>query len=225
MCINSLRISCLLLCLLVSACQSTPELPSDPPLLTGTRPDFSGHWEKDYARSDDFNDRLQLYVADIRRQFSRQGTLNQSPGFISNEAINGLARFAEEITRMPLLVIEHGDSNIEVDREHDFTLRCHYRDRQFVSSNSPFGADICGWNDQRLVFRMELGGGLTISHQFSLSPDGASLDVTTTVSSDSVSAPLVVRNIYQRFEAPEEDYNCMLTLTRSTVCTRGGTPQ
>jgi hypothetical protein len=72
---------------------------------------------------------------------------------------------------------------------------------------------------------MALAGGLNISHQFSLSPDSTLLNVTTRVSSDFVSVPIVISSFYERFEPPEEDYNCVLTLTRSTVCNQRGTAQ
>jgi len=222
----------LLSAVLLTACSSRPEpAPAEAPLRAATQPDLSGHWEKNYQLSDDFNNRFSLYIADIQRRFTAAQSrtelqvLGAMPGSISNDAINGLARFAEELTRMPLLEVEQDAKGIKVERENDFTLRCNYKDRLYTSSTNAFGADLCGWNEQRMLFQMSMGGGLGITHQFSLSADGSMLDLTTTVSSDAVATPLIVRNVYQRYEPPEQDYNCILTLTRSTVCSQRGTPK
>lgn len=222
----------LALTLLLSGCKQTAPVVSnaESPLRLGTQPDLSGHWEKNYQLSDDFSSRIALYVADIQRGFNTpQSRGNDLPsltlgGSMTTEAINGLALFAEQLTRIPLLEIEQDPASINIERENDFTLRCHYRDRQYVQSTNPFGSDACGWNDQRLVFRMNMTGGLSITHQFSLSQDGSMLDLTTTVSSDSVSAPLIIRNLYRRFERADDPYNCQLTLTRNTVCSQQGKP-
>lgn len=223
-----------LLSLLLGACASestTPDVDASAPQRTGELRDFSGHWEKNYQLSDDFNTRFSLYAADIRRLIARmnQGDLEGLPALrgrgLNVNAIGDLARFAEELTRMPLLDIEQDEASIEIERDSDFTLRCAYADLQFVRSSNAFGSDLCGWNGERLQFRMELGGGLSISHQFSMSPDASMLNVTTTVSTDDVSVPLVISNYYQRFDPPAEDYNCMLTLTRNTVCNQRGTPR
>lgn len=225
--------------LLLAACAATPpeETPSEPP--GSNQPlerneelrDFTGYWEKNYQLSDDFNLRFNLYAADVRRLIARlsQGDTEVLPMLrgrgINVDAINGLARFTEELTRMPKLEIAQSETLIVIEREDDFTLRCVWQDLQFVRSANAFGADLCGWTDERLQFQMLLGGGLSIAHQFSLSPDATMLNVTTTVSSDDIAVPLVISNYYQRYEPAGEDYNCMLTLTRNTVCTQRGTPQ
>ena len=139
----------------------------------------------------------------------------------SGEAVTGLARFAEEITRLPMLDIKQDVEGINVEREKDFNLRCKYRDRQYVQSTNPFGTEVCGWSQNRLFFNMNMAGGLHISHQFSLSRDGSMLNVTTTVTSDSVGAPLIISNFYNRFNLPDANYDCRQTLTRNKVCTQG----
>lgn len=221
-----------LMLLMLAACSSAPpSAPAEAPVRQGDLRDFSGHWEKNYQLSDDFTTRFSLYVADIRRRLVAQGNGDFQGGpFISGnglstEAINGLAQFSEEITRMPLLEIIQNDTLVEVEREDDFTLRCPYADREFITSTNTFGNDACGWNDDRLMFRMSLAGGLNISHQFTLSPDATMLNVLTTVSTNDVSLPIVISNFYQRYEPTEENYNCVLTLTRNTVCNQNGTPR
>lgn len=219
---------------LLGACASQPEPEAStltPPQRVGELRDFSGHWEKNFQLSDDFNTRFSLYAADVRRLIARmnQGNLEGLPTLggrgLNVNAISGLARFVEELTRMPLLDIAQDDTAIEIERENDFTLRCAYADLQYVRSSNAFGSDLCGWNGERLQFRMELAGGLSIQHQFTLSPDASMLNVTTTVSTSDVSVPLVISNYYERFDPPAEEYNCMLTLTRQTVCNQRGTPR
>jgi hypothetical protein len=225
---------CALTSILLAACASSPEIPESEPaaaVRSGVLRDLSGHWEKNYQLSDDFNTRFTLYAADIRRLIARmnqgnvEGLATLRGRGLNVDTINGLARFAEELTRMPLLEVVQDEARIEIEREDDFTLRCAYENLQFVRSNNAFGSDVCGWTGERLQFQMALGGGLTISHQFSLSPDETMLNVMTTISSDDVAVPLVISNYYQRYTPPAEDYNCLLTLTRNTVCSQQGRPQ
>jgi hypothetical protein len=224
---------CLLAALLLAACQSPAPASRNgsggegasrggstaPALLPRS---LAGHWEKDYRLSDDFNSRLALYVADIQRRYSASGANNN--GFLPpvyGEAINGLARFAEELTRMPTLAIEQEPDWVSIERDQDFPLWCRHGPDLVDSGRNAFGADACGWNGQRLIFSMQLAGGLSITHQFSLSGDGEMLDLTTTVSSDVVASPLTIRNLYRRYSPPAEP-DCMLTLTRSRVCSQRG---
>jgi len=220
---------------LLGACASnrTPAPPAEPPLRAEELRDFSGNWEKNYQLSDDFQSRFGLFIADIQRVFvnPNAGSIQGGPSLRGGGAgfnvasIEDLARFTEELTRMPLIEINQDDNLVEIERENDFTLRCAYGDRQFVRSGNAFGSEVCGWNAERLQFQMQLGGGLSIAHQFSLSPDATMLNVTTTVSSDTVPVPMVISNYYTRFTPVGDDYNCMLTLTRRTVCSQRGTPQ
>ena len=220
-----LLISCLML--VVTACSSTSEAPQ--PLLSspvGQR-DLSGYWEKSYQRSDDFGNRFNLYAADIRRlQMNDQrgdlgGTAIRSSN-INTQAINGLIRFTEELTRMPALVIEQDERSIHIEREEDFPLDCHWGTQATSQSSHVFGRDYCGWDGERLLFRMDISGGLQIIHQFSLSADASILNITTTVSSAQAALPLTISNFYQRYEPHSEGFDCTLTLTHSRVCRRAG---
>lgn len=224
----ALGIGCLLL---LGACASgvndttTAAAGTEAPPHTGVLTDFSGHWEKNYQLSDDFNTRFQLYVADVQRRYTRSNV--EATGFspalgVDAEAINGLARFAEEITRMPILDIIQNEGSIDITRENDFNLRCAYGDRAWVQGTNAFGSDLCGWNRDQLVFNMQLSGGLGINHRLTLSPDGAELNVTTTVSSDRVAVPVTISNYYTRFNRPDDSYDCELTLTRNRVCSQRG---
>lgn len=222
-----LPVTCLVL---AAACSSTP---GEQQTITSTQPeplDLSGHWEKDYQRSDDFANRFNLYVADIRRLQLQDprgdvGGARLRTSNINAEAINGLARFAEELTRMPGLVIAQNEDSITIDREEDFSLDCDWGEQRYSQNTHAFGTDYCGWDQQRLVFRMDLTGGLEIMHQFSLSPDATMLNITTTVSSEQAALPMTISNFYQRYDAPEDGFDCTLTLTRSRVCQRTGSRQ
>jgi hypothetical protein len=225
----SLLLVTAILTALVTACSSTAKQPATDdviPIYSGTLTDFSGNWEKNYQLSDDFNTKFQLYVADIERRYARttnsEGIAYGATAGLNGNAINGLARFAEELTRMPILDIQQDNTSIEVERESDFALRCLHNGRLYVRSSNAFGNDMCGWNKEQLVFQMQLGGGLQISHQFTLSPDGAMLNITTTVSSDLVAVPVVISNYYTRYFKNEEQYDCQQTLTRQRVCTQRG---
>ena len=221
----------LLLCgMMLAGCASAPPAAeeAEAPLRIGDIQDFSGNWEKNYQLSDDFNARFSLYVADIERVLTNtQGRSDSDIAALAGtgvnvEAINGLARFTEEITRTPMIEIVQDEGSINIDREDDFTLYCAYQDRQYSNSSNVFGSDTCGWNQERLIFQMALAGGLNITHQFSLSPDTRLLNVTTRVSSDLVAVPLVISSFYERYIPSGQDYNCVLTLTRSTVCNQSG---
>lgn len=215
--------------LLLAGCASAPAGNTTASGIPGSKPanqipNFAGHWEKNYQASDNFNSRFQLYIADIQRRMTR-ADLEQAPfavnGGLNADAINGLARFTEEITRMPLLEIKQDDTLINVERETDFNLRCKFTDPQAMQSRNAFGAEACGWNQDRLVFRMTLSGGLHITHQLALSRDGSQLNLTTTLSTDQVNTPLIVSNYYTRFESQEDKFDCQQTLTRNKVCTQG----
>jgi hypothetical protein len=206
--------------------ESSPVPDKQAPPLSSSIPDMSGDWEKNYQLSDNFDSRIELYISDIQRSFyaPRGSEAQAAIGRLNNQSISALARFTEELTRMPILTITQNAGGISIERELDFTLRCLHGDRQLVRTKSPFGNDVCGWDRNRLLFTMKLQGGLSINHLFSLSADGNMLDVTTTVSSDSVPAPMTIRNLYQRYQRPAEDFSCTLTLTRSRVCSRRGVP-
>ena len=119
---------CGLLCGLLVAC-ATEEPTRISEEVSYEVVDMSGNWEKDYQLSDDFDTEFNLFIFDIQRRLNPQSdSLNRSPSLSvgqasgSRETIIGLARFTEEITRMPLLQIEQDRSRMRIDREDDFSL-------------------------------------------------------------------------------------------------------
>lgn len=206
-------------CLLLAACSSAPEtVPVRPARLT----DFAGHWEKDYQLSDDFSSKFNLYLHDVRRALtpSTNGVPAYGPVFSgSNEALLGLARLTEEITRMPVVEISQDEDGILVDREDSFALRCDWFADQYARSGNAFGSELCGWSGEQLLFFIDLDG-LSIRHQLTLGPDGQQLNITTTVTSGAVSFPMTISNYYRRFERAQQGFDCTLTLSRNKVCSR-----
>lgn len=214
----------LTLLLLLGACASNE--PAQLPVNTEYDiVDMSGNWEKDYQLSDDFETEFNLYVFDIQRQLNPQSeSINRNSSIVlgaaggSMESIVGLARFTEEITRMPLLQIEQDRSRIRIEREDDFALLCEFFNRQSMATETPFGTEQCSWSREQMLFLLTLQNGLRIYYQVTLAPNGQQLNITTTVSSDQVSTPMTISNYYRRYDIPENNIDCILTLTRNNVC-------
>lgn len=189
--------------------------------------DMSGNWEKDYQLSDDFETEFNLYMFDIQRKLANQGdglNTGNSIGVGSPagnmETVVGLARFTEEITRMPVLEIEQDRARVKINRDNDFALTCEFINRQTAVTQTPFGTEQCGWNGEQLLFQLNLTDGLRIFYQVTLAPNKQQLNITTTVTSSQVSTPMTISNYYRRFEVPDNDIDCILTLTRNNVCRR-----
>ena len=189
--------------------------------------DLSGDWEKNYQRSDYFETEIKNYVLRIQNQIKElQENKKRNPSFsnvdsaitVSRESILGLARFTEEITRMPLLHIVQDKTSVQIDRENDFTLSCEFFDSQFSSKKNPYGTENCSWNRGQLFIQINLENGLNIFHQITLAPDAQELNLTTTIVSREATVPLTISNYYNRYTAPKDDYNCIQTLTRNDVC-------
>jgi hypothetical protein len=214
--------------LLLQACASPESAPRINEEVDFDVIDLSGNWEKDYQLSDDFQTEFNLYMFDIRRRLTNQGDgLNRSSSIGigsaggNMETVVGLARFTEEITRMPLLEIEQDRARVQINREDDFALTCEFINRQTAITQTPFGIEQCGWNGEQLLFQLNLTEGLRIFYQVTLSPNKQQLNITTTVTSGQVSTPMTISNYYRRYDPPESDVDCILTLTRNNVCRRG----
>ena len=190
--------------------------------------DFSGDWEKNYQRSDNFEIEFQNYILNIQRQIQalqenrqRDSSFNVDRAIsVSRQSILGLAEFTEEITRMPVLHIVQDKTSVQIDRENDFALSCEYFDKQFSSKKNPYGTENCTWSGGQLFIRINLENGLNIVHQVTLSPDAQELNITTTTASREATVPLTISNYYYRYTAPQDDYNCIQTLSRNDVCSK-----
>ncbi len=222
---------------MLASCATTHEQtfkPESTQLHNAKLPDFSGHWEKNYQASDVFMNKYALYVSDIRRTLS--GGNNEANGRVigrNGQAINDLAKLAQKLTNMPLLNIKQDEAGINVAREGEdkvssgiklFNLRCLYQEKQSVVSINSFGTNECGWvnNMQQMQFKMNMSGVLKVIHKLSLNADSSQLNVTTTISSTSVTSPIVISNYYTRFTSQDDNYDCKQTLTRNKVCLQKG---
>lgn len=188
--------------------------------------DFSGDWEKNYQRSDSFEIVFKNYILNIQNLINalqenrnRNSSFNVDRGVMfSRESIVGLAQFTEEITRMPLLHIVQDKTRVQINRKDDFALQCKFFDKQFSSKKNPYGTEYCSWNRGQLFIQIKLKNDLSIVHQITLAPDAQELNITTTIASKEATLPLTVSNYYRRYTPPENDFDCIQTLTRNNVC-------
>ncbi len=225
--------SWLLLLLLACLCEwATAQ--DDLPSLDLQRPmrlDFSGSWEKDFGRSDKWEDELNRMLRIRQEQAARQqaglggtgpavslGNINLNAGR-AGESIFDLARLAEYISRQTTMTIVQDRDEIRIERRGEAPLICSTESGPIATFSSVHGSEVCGWDQQQLVFRLSLPDDLVISHRFSVAADRTQLRMVTSVSSNG-SAPFNLIQAFNRYEAPEDGYNCVLTLSRGRVCSQ-----
>jgi hypothetical protein len=195
--------------------------------------DFSGHWEMNFARSDNVQSQLNVLVRNLRKQAERAAAARGERGggaFIgptiggtdSAPSVIGLARMAELITESQLLEVEQSRTRIQVKREGNFALTCDFLRSVDDVRDLGVGREACGWDGSQLVFRIALPEGLSIRHRLVLSGSGQQLGIYTTVFSDRVSAPFSVQRVYDRYEPEDRGYTCRMTVSRGRVCTTEG---
>lgn len=225
-----LRHACLLIvCLLCAACTDQPVI-SDTMKSVAAGPlpaDFSGSWQRNYARDDQLNaalaeayDRLARSIPD-QRPAGPGMAVQAGPSPRDWDALVALARLAELITRPDVLTIAQDDFEIRVDRKDDFSLLCSFYAGQAKAIDSPYGMESCGWDGDDLVSYLALPGGLTIMHRFTLSEDRQQLRIVTTLDSVTSKVPFTLRRFYTKFERPAPAMNCVETLSMKRVCSTG----
>lgn len=195
-------------------------------------PDFSGAWAKDYARSDKWDQKLQLQINKMRsaaQKQSRSGrdsrsgpgaviSLNQGAGRGTN--IIDLGRFAELITRSNDMFITQTDKEVRIKREGESDLICNGSAEPIKTSSNEFGSEVCSWQGHKLFFRISLPGRIEIYHRFEVSPERESINQQTKVSyGKHLSFDLV--QFFNYYGPPDNDqFNCTQTLSRGKVCSR-----
>lgn len=216
-------------CLLLAACTRQPVISDDMAQVEpGPLPvDFSGSWQRNYARDDELNaalaaayDRLARSIPDQR--MSAPGVAVQAgPSSKDWDALVALARLAELITRPDVLTIYQDDFELRVDRKDDYSMLCSFYAGQAQALQTPYGIETCGWQGDNLVSHLALPGGLTITHRFTASADNRQLRVITTLDSSTSRVPFTLRRFYSRFERPAPAMNCIETLSMKRVCSTG----
>ncbi|MDG2140241.1 MAG: hypothetical protein P8K27_01970 [Gammaproteobacteria bacterium] len=195
------------------------------------RMNFSGNWEKDFARSDKWEDELN------RRMTIRQGNaalqrsgigLRGGPSIsLGNISLNkprrrqanllDLARLSEYMNRFSTVEIFQDRNEIRVERKGEAPLICSMETGPTKVFSSQHGAEICGWDRQQLFFEIALPDGLYVIQRLSVSSDSQNLRFITSVSSNG-SAPFNLTQVFNKYQAPIDEYNCVQTITRGRSC-------
>lgn len=213
---------------------SLPQLDLDLPL----RLDFSGSWEKDFRRSDNWEDELNRTLRVRQESAARQ---QSSPGSsripslppISVGNVNlprtrsrganmvDLARLAEYISRQNTIEIVQTRDEIRIERSGEAALVCGVEYALQRTFSSEHGVEVCGWEGQQLVFQIMLPDDLIIMHRFSVSSNQQVLNLLTSVYSKN-GEPFNLRLAFNKFQAPRDEFNCIQTLSRGQVCNQSG---
>ncbi len=209
---------------------------NDLPVLdfdTPIRLDFSGSWEKDFGRSDTWEDELNRQLSIRQEQATLQragvrtgvapraslGNINLSSGASrSANTLFEMARLAEYISRQNLMEITQDREHIRIERRGEAPLICSLDWGPMSTFSSAHGTEICGWDDQQLVFQITLPDGISIQHRFTVAADGNQLRMVTSVSNNG-SAPFNLIQAFNRYDAPDE-LNCIVTVSRGRVCSQ-----
>ena len=201
------------------ACTSQPTIEPGAQSFSGGMPiDLSGSWERDYSRSDD----VQAALNSTLRRVYRPQPDSAYPAPTQNlDKVVDLARFADLITRFDVMTIEQNEYEIKISRKDDFTMLCEFYDGNAKRTESEYGAEVCGWNGQQLFSYLLLPDDLMVSNRYTLSGDGDSLHVATTVTSGATRVPFTINRVYMKFIPPESDFNCIETLSMKRVCSTG----
>lgn len=212
---------------ILAGCSAPPVIDERMTRLEGDMPvDFSGYWQRNYARDDDVNRQIQRTWDRLRSRADQgfQGAPG-GPGISSGDVdkLVALARLADEITRSDVLHIHQDEHEVRVDREDDFSLSCSFFNGMAKPTDSAFGSELCGWDGDNLVSLMRLPDGLDVVHTFTLSEDGTELRIITTLTSTSSRTPFSLRRFYRRYDRPPGKLNCVETLSMKRVCTTAGT--
>ncbi len=213
---------------------SLPQLDLDLPL----RLDFSGSWEKDFGRSDNWEDELSRTLRVRQESAARQ---QSSPGSsripsappISIGNINlprsrgrganmvNLARLAEYISRQNTIEIKQTRDEIRIERSGEAALVCGVEYELQRTFESEHGVEVCGWDGQQLVFQIMLPDDLIIMHRFTVASNQQVLNLLTSVYSKG-GDPFNLRLAFNKYQAPRDEFNCIQTLSRGQVCNQSG---
>lgn len=211
-----------------------PQLVFELPL----RLNFAGSWEKDFRRSDNWEDELSRTLRIRQQAVARQQTAPGSTRFPSAPSVSianvtlprsrqrganiiDLARLAEYISRQNTMEIVQTREDIRIERRGEAALVCgtEYALQEIFANQE--GVEVCRWDGQQLVFQMVLPDDLTITHRFTVSSNNQVLNVLTSVYSKG-GDPFNLIQVFNRYQAPRDEFNCVQTLSRGQVCNQSG---
>ena len=186
--------------------------------------DMTGHWEIDFARSDNLQDQLGSIARRVQREAVRRARLaEEGRGYVGSPLpdqsdLVTLARLAEIITEPVLLEVIQNDARIRVKRDKSFALVCEYDGSGLSITVDTLGIQRCGWDGDQLFFVMELEEGLDVTHRLSRSDKTDMLLLVTSVETTSTRFPLVVSQYFTPYDPDALGYRCERSLTRGKVC-------
>ncbi len=208
---------------------------NDLPLLDLAAPvrlNFSGSWEKDFARSDSWEDELNRVMRMRQEQAALQragiggsgprvsvGNLNLSNRSGRGTNLLEMARLAEYINRQSTIEIFQDRNEIRIERRGEAPLICGLDIGPMSTFSSAHGNEICGWDNQQLVFQITLPDELVITHRFTVAADGDQLRMVTSISSKHATSFNLI-SAFNRFDAGPDELNCVLTVRRGRVCSQ-----
>ena len=186
--------------------------------------DMTGHWEIDFARSDNLQDQLGSIARRVQREAVRRARLaEEGRGYAGSPLpdqsdLVTLARLAEIITEPVLLEVIQNDARIRVKRDKSFALVCEYDGSGLSITVDTLGLQRCGWDGDQLFFVMELEEGLDVTHRLSRSDKTDMLLLVTSVEATSTRFPLVISQYFTPYDPDALGYRCERSLTRGKVC-------
>jgi hypothetical protein len=220
--------------LILSLCASA-NAQDDLPVLDLNKPvrlNFAGSWEKDFQRSDKWEDELSrvMRVRQEQATLQRSGISTRSAPSVSLSGIKlnssrrgpnivNLARLAEYISRQTTMKIIQDRNEVRIERRGEAPLICGMATGPTETFSSPHGSEFCGWDRNQLVFEVTLPEDLFITHQFAVSSDGSLLRLITSIQSGG-DIPFTLNQAFNRYEAPPDQYNCIQTISRGRMCSQ-----
>jgi len=217
----------LLIAIFLAAALAACGTNNTPPAMSAVpAPDFSGHWEVDYGRSDSVQNQLNSTFREVQREMRRRseaaekGTPYHGPGLGDVDTLFALASMAELVVEPALLEIDQDTQRIRIQRENSFALICSLETTG--EDVNRLGRETCWWDGQQWHFVIQLPDGLNVAHRFTRSEDGNSLAQRTRLSDPDTGHDFVVSQIFARYDPAGRGFSCVKTLSRGRVCTTEG---
>jgi len=185
---------------------------------------MSGHWEMDYAKSDNLQDQLNAVARQIRREAARREQLAKEGRGFAGAPLPGrrdlitLARLAEIITEPTLLDVVQAAGRTRVKRENSFALVCETDGSAISVTIDLLGEQRCGWDGSQLFFMLTLQEGLEVTHRLSHSEQSDTLLLVTSVDTPNTKFPLVVSQFFKRYDPESLGFKCERSLTKGKIC-------